>query len=107
MLNRLLWSWRGLSPLEIGEVLARIAASRAERTSEAWLDTVIGYRGGNWIYEWSKQAAFWQQKAQEAGDTPEAGQHWLHAVNLYSPPPGRTLKATSWRSRRRSRQPRL
>ncbi|AIX74706.1 MAG: esterase FrsA [Mixta calida] len=84
MLNRLLWSWRGLSPLEIGEVLARIAASRAERTSEAWLDTVIGYRGGNWIYEWSKQAAFWQQKAQEAGDTPEAGQHWLHAVNLYS-----------------------
>ncbi|MDR7344148.1 esterase FrsA [Pantoea alhagi] len=84
LLNRLLWSWRGLSPIEISEVLARIAASPAERTSEDLLDTVIGYRGGNWIYEWSKQAALWQQKAMDAGDAPEAGEHWLHAVNLYS-----------------------
>ncbi|XNM58372.1 alpha/beta hydrolase [Escherichia coli] len=26
-------------------------------------DTVIGYRGGNWIYEWATQAMVWQQKA--------------------------------------------
>ncbi len=84
MVNRLQWSWRGLPAQEIIEVLARISASQAERTNEALLDTVIGYRSGNWIYEWSKQAALWQQKALDAGDTPEAGQHWLHAVNLYS-----------------------
>ncbi len=84
MLNRLMWVWRGLSPQEISEVLARIAISQVEHTDNALLDTVIGYRSGNWIYEWSKQAALWQQKAMEAGDDAQAGEHWLHAVNLYS-----------------------
>ncbi|WP_338505365.1 esterase FrsA [Erwinia aphidicola] len=84
MINRLLWSWRGISPQEISEVLARIAASNVEHTDEKLLDTVIGYRGGNWIYEWSKQGAQWQQKASECSDDAQAGQHWLHAANLYS-----------------------
>nr|WP_024967147.1 esterase FrsA [Pantoea sp. IMH] len=83
MINRVLWTWRGLSPVEISEVLARIAVSRVEHTDERLLDTVIGYRGGNWIYEWSKQAALWQQKASEAADDEQAGQCWLHAANLY------------------------
>lgn len=83
MVNRLLWTWRGLSPLEIGEVLARIASSRADHTDEQLLDTVIGYRGGNWIYEWSQQAARWQDKATSAATDAEAGQCWLHAANLY------------------------
>lgn len=84
MINRLLWAWRGLPPQEISEVLARIAVSRVEHTDEQLLDTVIGYRGGNWIYEWSKQAAQWQQKASECDDDLRAGQYWLHAANLYS-----------------------
>jgi esterase FrsA len=25
-------------------------------------DTVVGYRGGNWIFEWAKQAMLWQQR---------------------------------------------
>lgn len=83
MINRVLWTWRGLSPVEISEVLARIAVSRVEHTDERLLDTVIGYRGGNWIYEWSKQAALWQQKASETADDEQAGQCWLHAANLY------------------------
>lgn len=84
MINRLLWTWRGLTPQEISEVLARIAVSRVEHTDDRLLDTVIGYRSGNWIYEWSKQAAQWQQTASECEDDLLSGQHWLHAANLYS-----------------------
>lgn len=36
--------------------------SDAERTDDDLYDTVIGYRGGNWIYEWATQAMVWQQK---------------------------------------------
>lgn len=39
--------------------------SEAERTDSELYDTVVGYRGGNWIYEWSKQAMLWQQKASQ------------------------------------------
>lgn len=84
MINRLLWSWRGVSPLEMGEVLARIASSQVEHTHDQLLDTVVGYRGGNWIYEWSKQAALWQEKAAEQEDDNQAGHDLLQAVNLFS-----------------------
>ncbi|MEN4910844.1 esterase FrsA [Erwinia amylovora] len=84
MIDRLLWAWRGLSPQEIIEVLARIAVSTSKRTDERLLDTVIGYRGGNWIYEWSKQAARWQQKASQCSNDQQAGRCWLQAANLFS-----------------------
>lgn len=84
MLNKLLWTWRGLSPQEISEVLARIAISEYEHTNDTQLDTVIGYRGGNWNFEWSKQAALWQQRAMENEDHEEAGHQWMRASNLYS-----------------------
>ncbi|CAO97643.1 esterase FrsA [Erwinia tasmaniensis] len=83
-IDRLLWAWRGLSPQEIVEVLSRIAASTSEHTDERLLDTVMGYRGGNWIYEWSKQGALWQQKASQNHDEQQAGHCWLQAANLYS-----------------------
>ena len=84
MINKLMWSWRGLSPQEISEVLARIAISRETHTDDALLDTVVSYRGGNWIFEWSKQAAHWQQRAMETKADREAGEYWLHAANLFS-----------------------
>lgn len=84
MINRLMWIWRGVDAREIIEVQARIAASDAERTHDELFDTVIGYRSGNWIYEWSKQAMAWQQRANETRDNALAGQHWLKAANLYS-----------------------
>ncbi|WP_313682577.1 esterase FrsA [Pantoea sp.] len=84
MLNKLLWTWRGLSPQEISEVLARIAICNLEHTSDALLDTVIGYRSGNWNFEWTKQAGMWQQEAMQCENHDLAGQHWLHAANLYS-----------------------
>jgi esterase FrsA len=58
--------------------------STAEHTDPELYDTVVGYRGGNWIYEWSTQAMQWQQKASQEQDTTLSGQHWLHASNLYS-----------------------
>ncbi|MCL2891556.1 esterase FrsA [Brenneria tiliae] len=84
MLNRLLWIWRGVHPWDIEDVLARIAVSQAERSSEHLLDTVIGYRSGNWIYEWCKQGADWQQRAIDGSDGEQSGQYWLNAANLYS-----------------------
>ncbi len=84
MVNRLMWIWRGVSPQEILDVQARIVMSTAERTDDDLYDTVIGYRGGNWIYEWSKQAMLWQQKACQEQNDVLSGRHWLHASNLYS-----------------------
>lgn len=84
MINRLLWIWRGIDAWEIEEVLSRIAASRTDRTDERLLDTVIGYRQGNWIYEWSHQGMAWQQRAMDEPDPALAGRHWLRAANFYS-----------------------
>ena len=84
MVNRLMWVWRGVTPQEILEVQARIVMSTNERTDEDLFDTVVGYRGGNWIYEWSKQAMIWQQKAGKEQDDALSGRHWLHASKLYS-----------------------
>ncbi|HDJ1442468.1 TPA: alpha/beta hydrolase, partial [Serratia rubidaea] len=81
MLNRLLWAWRGVDAVEIVEVLSRIAASAAEHSDERLLDTVVGYRNGNWIYEWVHQGMQWQQRALEQQDPLLAGKHWLRAAN--------------------------
>ena len=84
MINRIMWVWRGVDPLEILDVQSRIVLSDAERTDPAQYDTVIGYRGGNWIYEWSKQAMEWQQRAAQETDEARIGKAWLKAANLYS-----------------------
>ncbi|MBU9857136.1 esterase FrsA [Rahnella bonaserana] len=83
-INRLMWMWRGVDPLEVEEVLSRIAVSKAEHSDPLLLDTVIGYRNGNWVYEWSNQAMAWQQKAAEEKDPNLASEYWLKAANLYS-----------------------
>lgn len=86
MINRTIWAWRGVDPIEVEEVLSRIAASTNERTDKYWLDTVVGYRGGNWIYEWAKQGMIWQKEALDIAckDPIKAGNFWLKASNLYS-----------------------
>jgi esterase FrsA len=84
MLNPLLWAWRGVDPIEINEVLARIAVADVEHTNDKWLDTVVGYRNGNWIYEWVHQGMLWQQRALEQQDPLIGGQYWLNAANFYS-----------------------
>lgn len=84
MINRLMWIWRGIDALEIEEVLSRIAVSDAKRSNENLLDTVIGNRRGNWCFEWSHQAMFWQQKALQFEKGEQACNAWLRAANLYS-----------------------
>ncbi|WES69465.1 esterase FrsA [Superficieibacter sp. HKU1] len=84
MVNRLMWISRGVDAREILDVQSRIVMSTAERTDPNLYDTVVGYRGGNWIYEWSKQAMLWQQKASQEENATLCGRHWLHASNLYS-----------------------
>ncbi len=59
MINRLMWIWRGIDPREILDVQARIVMSDAERTDDDLYDTVIGYRGGNWIYEAGRPPRRW------------------------------------------------
>ena len=63
IINPFLWIWRGLPKLEVEELLSKIAASTKRHTNEKWLDTVIGYQSGNWVYEFLNQAALWQSKA--------------------------------------------
>ena len=84
MLNKLMWTWRGVPPQEIIEVLARIANSDQRHTDDALLDTVIGFRSGNWAFEWSKQAGRWQARAQEERDDSLAGEYLLRASHLFS-----------------------
>ncbi|MGP3593399.1 esterase FrsA [Vagococcus sp. WN89Y] len=84
MLNRLMWIWRGIDAREILDVQSRIVMNKAERTDAELYDTVIGYRGGNWIYEWSTQAMKWQQQASQENNPDLCGRHWLHASTLYS-----------------------
>lgn len=63
IVNPILWYLRGLPKLELEEVLSKIAASTKRHTNDNWLDSVIGYQPGNWIYEFLNQAAKWQAKA--------------------------------------------
>ncbi|MDR0219101.1 MAG: esterase FrsA [Enterobacteriaceae bacterium] len=92
IINWLGWIWKGINPLEIQDVLSRIAVTDAERSHEHLLDTVIGYRKGNWAYEWSQQAMHWQQKAlhtekisvDPSEKAEEINKCWLKAAMLYN-----------------------
>jgi esterase FrsA len=59
------WIWLGLDPIEQEDILSRISSSTHSRSSEQWLDTVIGYRPGNWAYEWTKNGMM-HQKASDS-----------------------------------------
>lgn len=69
VINRLAWHLRGLPLAEIEDVLARIAVSNKNKTNPEWLDTVIGYQSGNWIYEFLTQSTKWRQKAELASQS--------------------------------------
>ncbi len=68
ILKRPDWIWQGLDAIEIEETLARIAVSENARTNASLLDTVVGYQGGNWSYEWSQAAMRHQLSALGAED---------------------------------------
>ncbi|MDW6001643.1 esterase FrsA [Vibrio mangrovi] len=62
-LRRMQWAWQGIDPVDQEEILARIASSAHSRTVDEWLDTVMGYRRGNWAYEWNKLGMRYQQES--------------------------------------------
>jgi esterase FrsA len=87
LLKLLQWSWSGLDVIDCYEVLAKISASSNKRSDENLLDTVIGFRSGNWSYEWSKKAMLFQKQAKqfaESGQRAEAKKAYYLASQFYS-----------------------
>lgn len=52
MINCLMWIWCGIDLCEIFDVQVCIVMSDVECIDDDLYDMVIGYCGGNWIYEW-------------------------------------------------------
>ncbi|WP_084419244.1 esterase FrsA [Photobacterium sp. J15] len=87
MLRRPQWAWQGIDPIEQEAILSRMANSEAPRTSDDLLDTVIGYKPGNWVYEWSQAGAMYQKTARDlvnAGESEKAAEMLLTASMYYS-----------------------
>ncbi|XNM61402.1 alpha/beta hydrolase [Escherichia coli] len=74
MINRLMWIWRGIDHAKSPRP-GRIVMSDADHSDHDLYDTVIGYRGGNWIYEWATRAMVWQQKACAEENPQLSGRH--------------------------------
>ncbi|CAH0534048.1 hypothetical protein VST7929_01949 [Vibrio stylophorae] len=86
-LRRAYWAWLGTDPVEVEQILARIAASDNPRSEASWLDTVIGDVPGNWGYEWNQQAMAHQKLAIQAKmdeDRERAKQEQLKASLYFS-----------------------
>ncbi|MDA9557929.1 esterase FrsA [Vibrio sp.] len=64
-LRRLQWAWQGVNPVDQERVLSKIAASSHSRTTEHLIDTVMGYHGGNWAYEWSRLGMEYQGRSND------------------------------------------
>ncbi|WP_428772115.1 esterase FrsA [Vibrio sp.] len=62
--RRLQWVWQGVNPIEQEAVLANIASSKHSRSDDNWLDTVMGYRSGNWAFEWTRLGMQHQKKSE-------------------------------------------
>ncbi len=87
LLKFMLWAWQGLDLIDCYDVLARISASSNKRSNEAILDTVIGFRPGNWCYEWTQQAMRYQKKGREfagQGEREKARKAYYSASQFYS-----------------------
>ncbi len=87
LLKFMFWAWQGLDLIDCYDVLARISASSNKRSNDAILDTVIGFRPGNWSYEWTQQAMRYQKKGKqfaEQGEREKARQAYYSASQFYS-----------------------
>ncbi|PSW19607.1 esterase FrsA [Photobacterium sanctipauli] len=87
VLRRPQWAWQGVDPIEMEAIFARMAKSDAPRTRDDLLDTVIGYKPGNWVYEWCQSAAAYQKAGRALlsnGDKSKAADKLLTASMYYS-----------------------
>ena len=81
------WAWQGLDIIDCYEVLAKISASTNKRSDPDLLDTVIGFRSGNWSYEWSKKGMESQKQGNELvkyGNKEQAKKAYYLASQYYS-----------------------
>lgn len=81
------WAWQGIDLIDCYEILAKISASPNPRSDNELLDTVIGFRSGNWGYEWSKKGMLYQKQGNEfaeAGDKEQAQLAYYTASQYYS-----------------------
>jgi esterase FrsA len=65
LLKFMLWAWQGIDLIDCYDVLSHISASKNPRTDDTVLDSVIGFRSGNWSYEWTQKGMNYQKKANE------------------------------------------
>ncbi len=79
-IRRLQWIWQGIDPVEQELVLSCIASSNHARSNEAYLDTVIGYRSGNWAYEWVQLGVEHQNKAETLTEDEAAEELYIAAL---------------------------
>jgi len=87
LLKFLHWAWQGLDIIDCYDVLARISASDNPRSHEDILDSVIGFRSGNWSYEWTQKAMSYQRKGNDYAEQalPQlAKEAYYIASQLYS-----------------------
>jgi len=87
LLKFMLWAWQGLDIIDCYDVLAHISASTNKRSDEGILDSVIGFRKGNWAYEWTQQGMRQQKKGNEfakLGDRKAAKKAYYCASQFYS-----------------------
>ena len=83
----LYWAWQGNDMLEYYDVLARISVSKNSRSDDAVLDSVVGFRSGNWSYEWTQQGMHHQKKGKEyasLGNDELAKKSYHQASQFYS-----------------------
>ena len=66
-LRRMQWVWQGVDAIDQEEVISRIAHSPHSRTHDDWLDTVMGYRSGNWAFEWTRLGVQYQKESEQLG----------------------------------------
>ncbi|MCG6199689.1 esterase FrsA [Psychromonas antarctica] len=87
LLKFMLWSWQGLDLIDCYDVLSHISASTNKRSDEGTLDSVIGFRSGNWSYEWTQLGMRYQKKGNnfaKLGERKEAQKAYYCASQFYS-----------------------
>ncbi|WP_372881448.1 esterase FrsA [Psychromonas sp.] len=87
LLKFMLWDWQGLDVVDCYEVISRISASKNPRSDAEVLDSVIGFRSGNWTYEWTQKGMLYYKQGNEFAKldkTDQAREAYYLASQFYS-----------------------
>ena len=87
LLKFMLWAWQGLDLIDCYDVLAHISVSKSPRSDDSLIDSVIGFRSGNWSYEWTKKGMSYQKQGSDyakQGNNQLAKEAYYNASQFYS-----------------------